>query len=68
MSKACWHPCVHLKRVFFFVSSYIGTKSNLSLGKKELRKLTMPQNWYTSLTDFGGLRFSIASHLSFIGV
>ena len=59
---------VHLNFFTFFCKSYIGISSLQRLGRKDDRKLTMPQKALVCLRAFGDFRFHMASHLSFSGV
>ena len=56
---------VHLNFFAFFCKSYIGINSLQRLGRKDDRKLTMPQKALVCLRVFGDSRFLMASHLSF---
>ena len=59
---------VHLNFFAFFCKSYIGISILRRLGRKDDRKLTMPQKALVCLRVFGDSRFCMASHLSFSGV
>ena len=59
---------VHLNFFDFFCKSYIGISSLRRLGRKDDRKLTIPQKALVCQRVFGDSRFCMASHLSFSGV
>ena len=59
---------VHLNFFAFFCKSYIGISNLRRLGRKDDRKLTIPQNALVCLRVFGDSKFLMASHLSFSGV
>ena len=59
---------VHLNFFAFFCKSYIGISSLQRLGRKDDKKLTMPQKALVCLRVFGDSRFIMASHLSFSGI
>ena len=66
--KAFLASSVHLNFLAFFCKSYIGISNLWRLGKKEDRKLTIPQKALVCLSVFGDSKFLMASHLSFNGV
>ena len=77
--KAFSASSVHLNFLAFFCKSYIGISSLRRLGRKDDRKLTIPQNALVRkltipqkalvcLRVFGDSKFLMASHLSFNGV
>ena len=59
---------VHLNFFTFFCKSYIGISSLRRFGRKDDKKLTMPQKALVYLRVFGDSRFLMVSHLSFSGV
>ena len=59
---------VHLNFFALFCKSYIGISSLRRLGRKDDKKLTMPQKALVCLRVFGDSRFLMVSHLSFNGV
>ena len=66
--KAFSASSVHLNFFTFFCKSYISISSLRRLGRKDDKKLTMPQKALVCLRVFGDSRFLMASHLSFSGV
>ena len=66
--KAFSASSVHLNFLAFFYKSYIGISNLCRLGKKDDRKLTIPQKALLCLRVFGDSKFLMASHLSFNGV
>ena len=59
---------VHLNFLSFFCKSYIGISNLRRLGKKDDKKLAIPQKALVCLRVFGDSKFLMASHLSFSGV
>ena len=66
--KAFSASSVHLNIFTFFCKSYIGISNLRRLGRKDDKKLTMPQKALVCLRIFGDSKFCMASHLSFNGV
>ena len=66
--KAFSASSVHLNFLAFFCKSYIGFSNLWRLGKKDDRKLTIPQKALVCLRVFCDSQFLMASHLSFNGV
>ena len=66
--KAFLASSVHLNFLAFFCKSYIGISNLQRLGKKNDRKLTIPQKAIVCLRVLGDSKFLMASHLSFNGV
>ena len=66
--KALSASSVHLNFLAFFCKSYIGISNLWRLGKKDDRKLTIPQKALVCRRAFGDSKFLMASHLSFNGV
>ena len=63
--KAFLASSVHLNFLAFFYKSYIGISNLWRLGKKDDRKLTIPQKALVCLRVLGDSKFIMASHLSF---
>ena len=66
--KAFSASSVHLNFLAFFCKSYIGISNLQRLGRKDDKKLAIPQKALVCLRVFGDSKFLIASHLSFNGV
>ena len=66
--KAFLASSVHLNFLAFFCKSYIGISHLRRLGRKDDKKLTIPQKALVCLRVFGDSKFLMASHLSFNGV
>ena len=66
--KAFLASSVHLNFLAFYCKSYIGISSLQRLGRKDDKKLTIPQKALVCLRVFGDSNFLMASHLSFSGV
>ena len=66
--KAFSASSVHLNFLAFFCKSYIGISNLQRLGRKDDKKLTIPQKALVCLRVFSDSKFLIASHLSFSGV
>ena len=66
--KAFLASSVHLNFLVFFCKSYIGISNLWSLGRKDDKKLTIPQKALVCLRVYGDSKFLMVSHLSFNGV
>ena len=66
--KAFLASSAHFNFLAFFCKSYIGISNLWRLGKKDDKKLTIPQRALVCLRVFGDSKFLMASHLSFSGV
>ena len=66
--KAFSASSVHLNFFTFFCKSYIGISNLQRLGRKDDKKLTIPQKALVCQKVFGDSKFLMASHLSFNGV